>query len=991
MPEPIDELVQRWKQNPSPPATIALCDALRVAPRAPLIQQVGEFATQRHAGDVGVLVSVARMYMEAHRFGDAQAVLVGAGKLAPRDGGIYRWLGEVLLRRGDAERAEKVLERALQLGVRDPDAQLWLERARVFRPMQAKAGTRAVAAEVAHATAHRVRAPLDSMSDSTTAVHVRPLQGSSPDSEGDEEPTRAGPIPPIPAAGTPPPRAMPAPLAAHAFAAVGAAPRYPKETETAPLGFEPSSSGTLPPMPPMPPTAAMPRGKPSSNPPPLPPSVRAPAPSASGEIEISVQQPVPTGPAVPRRPGAPFQHEPMNGRAPSPPRSPFAGAADYGASRRVPRDGPLVPHPRDVLDALALSGVFEPPTERSAATAAWSAAGKGPKRKGAPTLIVGMVLFVAASVGIYVYYRDMRAKQHLQAEALLDQIEAQLHAGRPDTLADQEKTLGQALQLESRSPRAALDWTRERALVGLVKSGSDLAFEDAMNRAKEVGVPEEKYAFARVASFLFQGDTAGAAAVLPRWDGPAGIDPWYQMVAGATLERAGDARARDRYATAAKLDPQLAVAQVAQARATAIDGDVQEAMRLAQALRKSMPDRAEPVALVALAWGRDPNRDSVPAPPEADEVGKRLDELPSGLKFVPHAIAALRAFDKHNAEEARANVVKGLAVAESPGAAVWLGTIALPIGDEALARKAALGALQLSAVYEPARALAARVALLGDRLDEALKATEDLEPTSPDVAVVRAAAAYERVDTDGVVRALEALPPDARKLPFLAALDLAPEALGGKLQLDPSKTMTMANDDAPWSDLVAMDVALVAGDLTTAEKIAATWPKGGDVGALRALRLARLARYEGKLDVADTLSQAAFEHGTVSPRVLWERAYVLAARNRATEVGPLLSRYPLVLGPLATWLSAYATASAGHDEAAKGKTASIDPPPATAPLEARVVAAAAFGAMKDKRHGADYVHDALATAPQHPDLVAAALALGFRKVEHGKRPPTYEP
>ena len=134
-------------------------------------------------------------------------------------------------------------------------------------------------------------------------------------------------------------------------------------------------------------------------------------------------------------------------------------------------------------------------------------------------------------------------------------------------------------------------------------------------------------------------------------------------------------------------------------------------------------------------------------------------------------------------------------------------------------------------MYEPARALAARVALLGDRLDEALKATEDLEPTSPDVAVVRAAAAYERVDADGVMRALEALPPEARKLPFLASLDLAADALSGKLQLDPSKIMTMAADDAPWSDLVAMDVALGEGDLASADKIAASWGKDVRVAA----------------------------------------------------------------------------------------------------------------------------------------------------------------
>jgi predicted negative regulator of RcsB-dependent stress response len=943
MAEPIDELVQRWKQNPSPAATISLCDALRASPRAPLVQQVGEFATQRHAGDVAVLVSVARMYMEAHRFGDAQGVLVAAGKQAPRDGGIYRWLGEVLLRRGDADRAEKVLERAIQLGARDPDAQLWLERARVFRPMQTKAGARAVAAEVAHATAQPMRPPLDSMSDSTTAVHVRPPM----DSQGneDDEPTRAGPVPPIPAAGV-------APVArAKPLVPATPQPRFPREIETAPHAFEPPAA----------------------------PPFRAPAPSASGEIEISVQQPIPTGPPIPRRAGAPFEPEPRNG-AGRPAPSPFRAAAD----------SPMVPHPRDVLDALSLAGVFEPPADRAASTAVWAAADRGPRRKGGPTLIVGMVLFLAASVGIFFFYRHKRAQEHVQAEAILTTVESQLEAGKPDSLADVEKELTQAFQLESRSPRAALDWAHERAMVGLVKSGADVAFEDAMSRAKDVGVPEEKYAFARVASFLFQGDTAGAAAMLPRWDGPAGIDAWYQMVAGATLERAGDARARDRYATAAKLDPALFVAQVALARATAVDGDAQEAMRLAKALRASAPDRAEPVALVALAWGRDPNREAVPAPPEVDELPKRADELPSGLRYVAHAIAAMRALDKRNAEEARAEVQKGLAVAESPGAAVWLGTIALPLADEALARKAALSALQLSAVYEPARALAARVALLGDRLDEALKATEDLEPTSPDVAVVRIASAYERVDADGVQRALEALSLDARKLPFLAALELAPDALSGKLQLDGAKIMTMASDDAPWTDLLAMDEALNEGDLASADKIAAGWGKDAESSPLRALRLSRLARYEGKLDAADPLSQTALDHGTVTPRILWERTYVLVARNRANEVGPLLARYPLVLGPIATWLSAYAVASAGNVEVAKGRVSAADPPPATAPLETRVVAAATFGALKDKRRGSDYVKDLLATGHLHPDLVAAALALGFRKVEHGKRKPTYE-
>jgi tetratricopeptide (TPR) repeat protein len=927
MDEPIDLLVSRWRDNPTPTMTVALCDALRGS-SSDLVVQVGQYATQRHSADVGVLVSVARMYLDSNRFADAQNVLVTAGKQAPRDGKIYRWLGETLLRRGDADRAEKVLQRAIQLGADGPEAKVWLERARVFRPMQAKAGTRAVAAEVAQ-TSQPARELLDSMSENTTDVHLpRPKEFS-------RSPPAVAPF------------AAPAPA--------DDTNRFSKSAKTFPMAFEPPVRD--------------PFGQDPS-----------PSPSGSDEIEVSVSAvaPIPTSPAA----------KPLERKLPSPASHALNGTAST-PYRDV--DSKLVPHPRDVLDALTFAGLYEP-NQAGARPAAWDRPGAGPKRKGSATLITGMVLFLAGSAGTYFAYQHKRAQDHQQAEAILATVESQLHAGKPDTMAAVQQELAQALQLESRSPRAALDWTQDRAMVGLVKTGEDVAFEDAMARAKEVGVPEEKYAFAHVASFLFQGDTAGAAGVLPHWDGsPAATDAWYQLVAGAALERAGDARARVRYTAAAKLDPDLVVAQVGLARVTAVAGDATEAMKLAKALRAKLPDRAEPIALVALAWGRDPGREDTPVPPEVDQVKARADELPSGLRFVPPAIAALAALDKHAGDDARAEIQRGLAVADSPGAAVWLGTISLPLGDEALARKAALGALQLSAAYEPARALAARVALLGGRLDEALKATEDLEPASADVAVVRTASAYERVDPDGAMRGLEALSPETRKQPLFSSLALASDVLYGRVQLDAAKLMALANnDDAPWSNLMAMDIALDAGDFAGANKIAAAWGKASEGQPLRALRLARLARYEGRLDAADALSQTALDSATVTPRVLWERAFTLVARGRVGEVGPLLARYPLVLGPLATWLSAYATASSGSVEAAKGKTASMDPPPASATLEARVVAAAAFGAMKDRRRGADYVHELLATGSLHPDLVTAALALGFHKVDHGRRRPTYE-
>jgi hypothetical protein len=353
-------------------------------------------------------------------------------------------------------------------------------------------------------------------------------------------------------------------------------------------------------------------------------------------------------------------------------------------------------------------------------------------------------------------------------------------------------------------------------------------------------------------------------------------------------------------------------------------------------------------------------------------------ELPLSLKAVPHAISAIVDVDKHAFGDAKAEIEKGLAVVDGPGVASWLGSIALDTGDEALARKAALAAVSFSAVYPPARVLAARVALLGDRLDEALKAADELEASLPDVAVVRAAVAYERVDADGIARALEAVPQEARQVPFLTSLTVAANVLLGRALMPAQKILEMSNDEAPWSSLVAMDLAMDLGELDVADKIGASW-KGTESNPLHALRLSRLARHQNKLDVADSLSKAALETGTVTTRTLEERVFVLVARNHQGEVGPLLAKFP-VLQANAAWLGAYASASAGKVEEARGRTASLDPPPALAPLPSRVIAAVALAAMKDRRRGPDYVKALLAQGIQDPDLVAAAASLGVRRV-----------
>ncbi len=945
----IDELTAHWRSRPDAGATIALCEALRSSPRVTLVEEVGARASRDHAGDAAVLAATARMYMAAQRLGDAQTVLVSAGKVAPRDAQIYRLLGEVLLRRGDAERAIRVLERAIHFGATDPETRLWSERANVFKSMQATAGMRAVANEVQRtAPLEAPRPEMESITDTTTEVNVVKAPALGPPDDDDELTRRPAPIPKLVQESAPQPRS----------------PMFVPNTGTnvmaLPLGGDEEPSVTT----------EFPRelreqskfSKDADTSPPFAPIGAAP--------------PVPQPP--PRDPFAAMHGKPPPAPVPRP-LTPLVPLTSGGA--------PLAVEPRDVLDALEIAGIFEPSTLGNLPPMAWDPAAKKPRGRGFVMLIVATVLFVGSTAGLFFYIRDKRAKEHEQAEVLLGKVSETLHTGIAADLPGAEQTLSHVFDLDSRSPRAALEWLHERALLGILKGGADIAFEDAMNRAQEVGVKDSDVAFARVASFLFQGDTVGAAALLPKWDDKAAKEPWYQLLAGATLARAGDAHAIDRFAAAAELDPGLVIAQIELARATALDGDPAKAMERAKLAKEKLPGRPEGAALVTLAWARDPARGDA-APADADQAVRDAADLPVPLQFVPFAVQALRAIGTHDWPTAKDDIQKGLAVADGPGVAAWLGNIALDTGDEQLARKAALAAVSFSAVYPPARMLAARVAVVGARLDEALKATEELDATSPDVAVVRGAVAYERLDVDGLARALEAIPSEAQRIPFLATIELAPAVLGGTQLIAPEKLVDMSEEEAPWSDLVAMDAALDQGNMDQADSIAVQW-KGED-RPLRTLRLSRLARYESKLDAAEADSVAALTGGTVTPRVLAERVFVLVARSKGGDAGPLLAKYPLVLGPLGTWLSAYVAASQGKVEEAKARTSTLDPPPVGAPLEARVIAASALAAMHERRRAADVLKPIIAAGYVGIDIQNAAIAAGFKRVDRKGKPPTFE-
>jgi tetratricopeptide (TPR) repeat protein len=991
--ESIEDLYQRWQRNPDTAQTMALCEALRGGRRPDLVEIVGSHASQQP--DVNALLAAARMYTDSGRLEDAQAVLLSAGRIAPREGDVYRWLGEVLLRRGDAERAEKVLEKALQFGSGQGAGSL-LERARSLLGTQRSSGTAAVAEAVArsadpfpvHATGrndarhHSSKRILPAESEDEVETAIRKNDDVQAAIEAALAPFHSAPAP---AAGLPPASVPPPPFAAPPPSAppppIRMAPPAPPDdliftTPTRGLGFDiqpkpqPLSSGR----------SEIDEILGSENlisdvaPFPLP----QPAHAATANFDRpSDRRPLPA-PVSSRPMVAPAPTSSANVRAAEPPMQRSAALeALVRQGSAAKGSGAAVPEPRDVLEALQVAGVYEPDGAVTPQVYTWAKPAGIRRWFSLATLVTLAIVLVCGGFGIHRYVTTSRAKAHLEAEQILAVVDKQLQASDPRLLDQAEKSIARSFELESRSPHAALTWLHERALVGLLRGGADLAFEDSVQRAKAIGIDESRISFAHVASFLYQGDTAGSAAVIAKWDTASQNDPWFQLLAGATFERAGDARALERYSAAVRLEPELAIAQILLIRATAIEGDPRRAAELARDFRVRYPDRIEGEALVALGWTRDPLRGEPPA--EIKDVMEKADALPPALRAMPHASRAILALHKGALDEAKPALQKGLEVADSPGIATWLGSIALATGDEGLARKGALAAVSYSAVYPPARVLAARVALLGARLDEALKATEDLPATWADVAIITAAVSYEKLDAERIARAFEAVPDEARKQPFVVPLARGQALLAGSLgTMTGAQALDMADDEAPWADLVAMDWALDAGDIELGKKIADHWK--GETRAMRAVRLARLARYGEKLEEADRYSKAALEGGTVTIRALAERVFTLVALKKDTEALGLFKSYPNVGGPLAKWLRAYAMAAHGKLEEAKAMVSQEDPPPTAAPMPARIIAASAYAMMKDVRHGNEYTRPIVQAGFANPDVAFAAERVGIGKI-----------
>jgi Flp pilus assembly protein TadD len=376
-------------------------------------------------------------------------------------------------------------------------------------------------------------------------------------------------------------------------------------------------------------------------------------------------------------------------------------------------------------------------------------------------------------------------------------------------------------------------------------------------------------------------------------------------------------------------------------------------------------------ALSALSWVVDAERpDALPSDAKLEPAD--ADKLPAPLRSVPAMIDAVLAMRAGDMQKASQSLDSAIGTATTPSLATGLGFLAIEAGNEQLARKAALRALQFAAVYPRARTLAARVALLGGRLDEAQKAIEELDPRSPEVAVVRGVVAYETLepgDLDGVVKSLG----DAASHAAYSALAAGPQLLMGRSYPAPSKLEAMAEPTVAWGEIVAVDAALDTNNLTLAQKILSR-RQGDALRPVHYLRLARLYRYQGKPDEAVKAAAAARE-GAITAAVLIESVYDFVKKEDAASARDLLARYPTVLGPMSGWLAAIIDVTAKQKAQADARISKLDLPPAETPLLFRVLVARALALTGDKRARA-YVLTEVKLAPKgQPDLMQAVADL----------------
>lgn len=486
-----------------------------MANRAPEALEIAAAGLRAAPEDLDLLLIEGRAELAGGDLLKAQAALLKAARVGSTRKEPYRYLGEVLMKRGDPARAAKVLERARGIDASDRAIQALHERAlrlakiaetdhdraseqsrTSFEPQTAE--VREERTMVRPDLSERLAAVTREKADEVLAPPRRPAAPSGPSTLGDDdddEPTTVGTvIPGLAARGAAP---MPAPKMPPLGRGLPPARAIPPAAAPAPLAEPPTVEERLPPEPPpgamKAPVAATspggfdaprrgegPRQAPSRRPPPLPapnddslevpfgalsaPPLSEPfAPSkAAAALDVDVRSGAPSPfdalppaePVPPAREPAP----PVFGAEPdaAPTDSWVPRADDDSPPEPAPDEptGELAGAPEDpdaVLEMLQREGIFEPPTGEAAVWAARKEA-RVVERTRIGWILGGVwVLAIGGAVGGWFGWQEYVGRRHEEAAHLVEQARAESLAGDHERLVDAERHLRQARDLDPHS------------------------------------------------------------------------------------------------------------------------------------------------------------------------------------------------------------------------------------------------------------------------------------------------------------------------------------------------------------------------------------------------------------------------------------------------------------------------------------------------------------------------------------------------------------
>jgi hypothetical protein len=1009
----LDELVARWRKNPDSESTLALCAHLGRSPQSELMREVGNTAEAWHRENASVMLSVGRMYLDAGLFAEAQAAFVQAGKLGPSDSAPYRYLGEVLLRRGDAVRGEKALARAIKLGSDNAETRLWHERAVLYSGLQQRKGLAAVAEQVAKVVPPQVSIPAPTLSPfeelglEDSAPIPAPVIAAPRAARRSRPP--AGPARPTGPRRTSPPgaqrrRPSQPPEVAEVAEVAKSAPQEtlmmgrspvplpgPPPLEHPPSPFFPSASHSPPARVSQPLGSKLPnllakglptrklaatarnpvvdapkRFFPESVPP--PPELEAPAPARHLGSSRSL------GASKALAPGARSSAEvTLRDLDPHPeaielntdaaPPAPAAAPLRRRSERSADAVNEAHPSPDAVLRTLAQVGLYE---IKGGVVPAWEApVAPAPRR----VWVMAAAVVVAAGVGLggYRYATALQGERMAQAQAISAHLASELDSGSSHALAASEAEFQRLFELDSRGREAALLWLKNRALHTLIADETAPGIESALERARAVGIEEQRLVFGRIASALSTADLPGAAQLVTVWDERAKGEAMYQLFVGAMFERAGNAQALERFQSAAALQPDLKLAHLMAARLALLQlGPEKAKPTLDLACAHLGPGPAEQV-LRGLAWASAPaGVVAAPEPPSADALG----DLPPFVRSTASAVEAVRAHREGHPEQAEAAFQRALGPATEPVLAAWIGYQALDAGDVQIARTAALKAMALSALHEDSQALAARIALADGRLREAQDAARGLDPTSSDALRIEVVSAYENLQSADTLRLSASLPSDPSNNSTLRALRESGKVMLGQLRNKGDLIEQLGNDAQVWGALVALDLALDSGQLELAEQLLQAHQKSADQPSFAA-RAVRLRRYQGQAEAALERVRPMLDVKLVTPRAAAEAVLAFIDAGRAAAAAGSLSQVGDSAAALTPWLAALVESAQGRAKLAAKELAHLPLPAKSEPLLVQTVALRSLAAAKDRRAKA-YQSELARRFPNHPDVKLAA-------------------